>query len=31
MRVGFGNVLTTEEHLGILWDRIVAERERLRV
>jgi aromatic-L-amino-acid decarboxylase len=29
MRVGFGNVLTTEEHLHILWSQVLAERDRL--
>lgn len=29
MRVGFGNVLTTEEHLDILWSQVLAERDRL--
>ena len=29
MRVGFGNVLTTERHLGILWEQVLAERGRL--
>ena len=29
MRVGFGNVLTTEQHLGILLDRVLIERDRL--
>ena len=29
MRVGFGNVLTTEEHLRILWARLLVERARL--
>jgi aromatic-L-amino-acid decarboxylase len=29
MRVGFGNVLTTEEHLSAVWSRIRAERDRL--
>ena len=29
MRVGFGNVLTTERHLGILWAQVLAERGRL--
>ena len=29
MRVGFGNVLTTEEHLGVLWSQVLAERDRL--
>jgi hypothetical protein len=29
MRVGFGNVLTTTEHLDQAWTRIVAESERL--
>ena len=28
MRVGFGNVLTTEEHLGVLWSQVLAERDR---
>ena len=28
MRVGFGNVLTTEEHVGVLWGRVVAEKRR---
>lgn len=28
MRVGFGNVLTTERHLVAVWDRIRAESER---
>jgi hypothetical protein len=29
MRVGFGNVLTTEAHVEILWARIREERERM--
>ena len=29
MRVGFGNVLTTEEHLDVLWSQVRAERDRL--
>jgi aromatic-L-amino-acid decarboxylase len=29
MRIGFGNVLTTEEHLATAWARILAERDRL--
>jgi aromatic-L-amino-acid decarboxylase len=29
MRVGFGNVLTTEDHLGVLWSLVRAERDRL--
>jgi aromatic-L-amino-acid decarboxylase len=29
MRVGFGNVLTTEGHLTAVWARILAERDRL--
>ena len=29
MRVGFGNVLTTEEHVDILWSQVLAERDRL--
>ena len=29
MRIGFGNVLTTEEHLAAVWSRILAERDRL--
>jgi aromatic-L-amino-acid decarboxylase len=29
IRVGLGNVLTTEEHLASVWTRIVAERDRL--
>jgi aromatic-L-amino-acid decarboxylase len=29
MRVGFGNVLTTEAHVEILWSRIRDERERM--
>jgi aromatic-L-amino-acid decarboxylase len=29
MRIGFGNVLTTEEHLAKAWSRILAERDRL--
>ena len=29
MRVGFGNVLTTEEHLDTLWSQLLAERDRL--
>jgi aromatic-L-amino-acid decarboxylase len=29
MRVGVGNVRTTEEHLAILWQRVLAERSRL--
>jgi len=29
MRVGFGHVLTAERHLGILWARVLAERNRL--
>jgi aromatic-L-amino-acid decarboxylase len=29
IRVGLGNVLTTEEHLASVWARIVAERNRL--
>jgi aromatic-L-amino-acid decarboxylase len=28
MRAGFGNVLTTERHVDILWSRLVAERGR---
>jgi aromatic-L-amino-acid decarboxylase len=28
MRVGFGNVLTTEDHLAILWKRVLSERLR---
>lgn len=28
MRVGFGNVLTTEEHLDVLWSQVLAERDR---
>jgi aromatic-L-amino-acid/L-tryptophan decarboxylase len=28
MRVGFGNVLTTEDHLEILWERVLSERMR---
>jgi aromatic-L-amino-acid decarboxylase len=28
MRVGFGNVLTTEHHLRILWAQVLAERAR---
>ena len=27
MRVGFGNVLTTEEHVGILWTQVLAARD----
>jgi aromatic-L-amino-acid decarboxylase len=29
MRIGFGNVLTTEEHLATAWSRILGERDRL--
>lgn len=29
MRVGFGNVLTTEEHLDALWSQVLAERDHL--
>jgi len=29
MRVGFGNVLTTDAHVDILWRRVCAERQRL--
>ncbi|MDQ6635903.1 MAG: pyridoxal-dependent decarboxylase [Gemmatimonadota bacterium] len=29
MRIGFGNVLTTEEHLATAWSRVLAERDRL--
>jgi aromatic-L-amino-acid decarboxylase len=29
MRIGFGNVLTTEEHLATAWSRIRVERDRL--
>jgi aromatic-L-amino-acid decarboxylase len=29
IRVGFGNVLTTEQHLASAWARILAERDRL--
>ena len=29
MRVGFGNVLTTEEHLDVLWSQVLAERGRV--
>jgi aromatic-L-amino-acid decarboxylase len=29
MRIGFGNVLTTERHLAVAWSRILAERDRL--
>ena len=29
MRVGLGNVLTTEQHLHILWARLLLERRRL--
>ncbi len=28
MRVGFGNILTTEHHLAVLWARVCAERAR---
>ncbi|MDB4882151.1 MAG: ddc 2 [Gemmatimonadetes bacterium] len=31
MRVGFGNVLTTEEHLASAWASVVRERDRLLV
>lgn len=27
MRVGFGNVRTTEEHLRVLWSQVLAERD----
>ena len=30
MRVGFGNVLTTDAHVGILWDRIRMKGEKVR-
>lgn len=29
MRVGFGNVLTTEAHLDVVWGQVVREAERL--
>jgi aromatic-L-amino-acid decarboxylase len=29
MRIGFGNVLTTEEHVATAWSRILAERDGL--
>jgi aromatic-L-amino-acid decarboxylase len=29
MRIGIGNVLTTDVHLGTVWSRILAERDRL--
>jgi aromatic-L-amino-acid decarboxylase len=29
MRIGFGNVLTTEDHLATAWSRVLTERDRL--
>ena len=29
MRVGIGNILTTERHLELAWKRVIQEAERL--